>query len=159
MYHLADAYLLSGFVCALAGYLGALIFGAAAVPSVVLANLAEPDAAKVLRAYWPRYHRIAVYTGTALTIAVVVVVPTNALPALYSLLLCALAALMTVCFFVCLRLISSINTAKDAGDIAAFNRLHRLGIALVGVGLLAGIALLCATVYILPGQFTFWQHS
>ena len=159
MYHLFDAYLLSAFVCALAAWLGALVFGAAAVPSVLLNNLAEPDAARVLRAYWPRYHRVAVFTGVILTIAIAVVVPTDALPPIYTLMLSALAAIMTICFFVGLRLIGAVNAAKDAGDLTAFRRLHRLDIALVGFGLLAGLALLCATVYVLPGQFTFWQQG
>lgn len=159
MYHLIDAYLLGAFVCALAACLGALIFGAAAVPSVVIANLAEPDAAKVLRAYWPRYHRFAVFAGVILTLAIAVALPTNALPALYTLMLSTLAALMTLCFFVGLRLIGAINAAKDAGDLTGFKRLHRLDIMLVAVGLIAGIALLAATTYILPGQFTFWQHG
>ena len=68
MYHLADAYLLSAFVAALGAYLGALVFGASAVPSVILQTLEEATAAPVLRRYWPRYHRIAVVVGTLLTL-------------------------------------------------------------------------------------------
>ena len=159
MYHLVDAYLLSSFVCVLAACLGALLFGAAAVPTVVVANLAEPDAATVLRAYWPRYHRFAVFVGVVLTLAIAVAVPTHALPAVYTLMLSSLAALMTLCFFVGMRLIGATNAAKDAGDIAGFNRLHRFDVLLVGAGILAGVTLLVATLYILPGQFTFWQHG
>lgn len=159
MYHLIDAYLLSIFVAALAAYIGALLFGAAGVPSVVLKTLGEASAAPVLRAYWPRYHKLAVIAGTALTVALVVLMPSETLPAIYSLLLTALAASMTLCFFIGMQLIGKINAAKDNGDAVTFNRLHRYDVVLVGAGLMLGLLLLCAVIYVLPGQFTFWQHA
>ncbi len=159
MYHLLDAYLLSAFVAALSAYLGALIFGAAAVPSVILKTLGESAAAAVLRSYWPRYHRLAVLLGTALTVCLVLILPTEILPAIYSLLLTALAALMTLCFFVGMQLIGSINAARDAGDEASFSRLHRRDIVLVPCGIQQALSLLWAIIYVLPGQFTFWQHG
>jgi len=159
MYDLIDAYLLSGFVAVLGAYTGALAFGAAAVPQIVLKTLSEKAASPVLRAYWRRYHRVAVVTGTALTVALVVIIPTETLPAIYSLLLTSLAALMTLCFFVGMRLIGRIDAAKDSGDEVAFKRLHRNDIVLVALGLVLGICLMCAVIYVLPGQFTFWQHD
>jgi|GEM_PF-564737 len=159
MYHLADAYLMSAFVAALGAYLGALVFGAAAVPQVILNTLEENTAAPVLRAYWPRYHKVAVIIGTVLTVALVVIIPSDSLPAIYSLLLTSLSSLMTLCFFVGLRLIGSINSARDAGDEVTFNRLHRTDIFLVTLGLLLGVMLVCAVIYVLPGQFTFWQYG
>lgn len=159
MYHLVDAYLFSGFVAVLAAYIGALTFGTSAVPVVITGTLDESLAGPVLRRYWPLYHRFAVAGGTALTVALVVIAPADVLPAIYTLLLTGLAALMTVCFFVGMRLIGAINAARDRGDDAAFNRLHRFDVLLVGTGLLIGVALLCAVIYVLPGQFTFWQHA
>lgn len=159
MYHLADAYLLSAFVAVLGAYLGALVFGAAAVPSVILQTLDEATAAPVLRRYWPRYHRVAVALGTVLTASLVLILPSNTLPAIYTLLLTALAASMTLCFFVGMRLIKSINASKDAGDEETFNRLHRRDVMLVGLGLLLGLGLMVAIIYVLPGQFTFWQYG
>ena len=157
MYHLIDAYLLSVFVATLGAYLGALLFGAAAVPRVILNALDEKMAGTVLRAYWPRYHKVAVVLGALLTGALVIVIPVDSLPAIYSLLLTSLAAFMTLCFFVGMRLIERINTARDSGDTETFNRLHRNDIVLVALGLVFGISLMGAVIYVLPGQFTFWQ--
>jgi hypothetical protein len=65
---------------------------------------------------------------------------------------------MTICFFVGLNLIAKINLAADIHDQKAFNALHRADMALVGAGMLTGVALIIALGYVLPGHFTFWQH-
>jgi succinate dehydrogenase/fumarate reductase cytochrome b subunit len=48
---------------------------------------------------------------------------------------------------------------EDAGNEKRFNRLHRLDVALVSTGMLTGLLLLIALVYVLPGQFTFWPAA
>jgi hypothetical protein len=55
-------------------------------------------------------------------------------------------------------LIAKINLAADIHDQKAFNALHRADMALVGAGMLTGVALIIALGYVLPGHFTFWQH-
>ncbi|MEM7217988.1 MAG: hypothetical protein AAF515_06455 [Pseudomonadota bacterium] len=159
MYHLADAYWLTVLITALAAYLGALVFSAAAVPGLVVTRLDESAAAVLLRAFWPLYHRFAAIAGTGLTLLLAWRVTGSPLPDLYALLLVALAGGMTTCFFVGGTLIDSINRARDADDGATFDRLHRIDVALVGLGVILGVVLLTAAIYVLPGQFTFWQTA
>jgi hypothetical protein len=66
---------------------------------------------------------------------------------------------MTLCFYVAMTLIPSINHAKDAGDTQTFARLHRRNVSLVSFGMLTTLVLLIALVYVLPGQFTFWPTA
>jgi hypothetical protein len=66
---------------------------------------------------------------------------------------------MTICFYVAMSLISPINHARDAGDDQRFNRLHRLNVTLVSLGMIVSALLLAALVYVLPGQFTFWPTA
>jgi len=105
-----------------------------------------------------RYHKCAVLGALGLTLAGTLAAPYSALPIIYIVLLSSLGSFMTICFFVGLNLIAKINLAADMQDQKAFNALHRADMVLVGAGMLAGIALIVALGYVLPGHFTFWQH-
>ena len=63
MYHLSEAYLMASYISLLAIYLGALIFGTAAVAPIAVGTLAEDSAGIFLRRYWVVYHRFAVFGG------------------------------------------------------------------------------------------------
>ena len=63
MYHLSEAYLMASYISLLAIYLGALIFGTAAVAPIAVGSLAEDSAGIFLRRYWVTYHRFAVFGG------------------------------------------------------------------------------------------------
>lgn len=153
MYHLSEAYLMAGYICLLAAYLGALLFAAGAVaPLMVSAG----DNIALLRRFWLRFHRFAVVTGTFFTLSCGVGSFFSAVPLVYSTVLLAISGVMTLSFYVGLHLIPAVNLAKDMGDEAQFARLHRLDVILVFVGLLAGVMLVVGLVYVLPGQFTFW---
>lgn len=156
MYHLSEAYLMAGYICLLAAYLGALLFGASAVAPLVVTTLSDLNSATLLRKFWLRYHRFAVVLGVFFTSICGVGSLYSAVPLIYSTVLLAAAGLMTLSFYVGLHLIPAINLARDLGDEEQFSRLHRLDVILVGVGLSAGLALLVGLVYVLPGQFTFW---
>ena len=156
MYHLAEAYLMAGYICLLAAYLGALVFGAGAVAPLVVSSLSAEEAATLLRRFWMRYHRFAVIGGAFFTLVCAVGSFFSAVPLIYSTVLLAVAGLMTLSFYVGLHLIPAINMARDMGDEQQFARLHRLDVILVAVGLLAACALLIGLIYVLPGQFTFW---
>lgn len=156
MYHLTEAYLLAGLICAAAAYLGALLFGAGVVAPLMVRTLGEAAAAPLLRAYWPSFHGFAVGAGTLIMLCVALGSAFSAVPILYSLLVVMLSALMTVCFLLGWRLIPAINAARDAGAEADFSRLHRLDVILVGLGMLLALLVIAALVYVLPGQFTFW---
>ncbi len=159
MYHLAEAYLMATYICLLALYLGGLIFGTAIVAPVAVTSLDEPAAATFLRRYWVAYHRIAVVGGLVFTVVAALASTASAVPMRYSLLLVCLAGLMTVCFYIAMTLINPINQARDAGQNQRFNRLHRLNVILVSLGMLVAVVLLVAWVYVLPGQFTFWPTA
>ena len=63
MYHLTEAYLMAFYACLLAAYIGALVFGAAAIAPLAVRLLGESAAATLLRSFWLRYHRFAVAAG------------------------------------------------------------------------------------------------
>jgi len=159
MYHLTEAYLMATYICLLAIYLGALVFGTAVVAPVVVTSLDESAAALFLRRYWVAYHRFAVIGGLIFAIIAALGSTASAVPPRYSFLLVCLAGLMTICFYVAMALISPINNARDAGDDQRFNRLHRLNVTLVSLGMIVSALLLAALVYVLPGQFTFWPTA
>jgi hypothetical protein len=159
MYHLSEAYLMAAYISLLAAYLGALIFGTGAVAPLAVRLLPEDAAALLLRAYWPRFHKFAVIAGLGFTLVAAAGAGFSALPVAYVSLLVALAGLMTLSFYTGLRLIPAVNNARDAGNEKRFNRLHRLDVVLVSTGMLTGLLLLIALVYVLPGQFTFWPAA
>lgn len=159
MYHLTDAYLMAAYICLLAAYIGALVFGAAAVAPLAVRRLGEANSAALLRAYWPRYHQFAVLAGLGFTLAAAVGAGFSPLPAIYRTLLVSLAGLMTLSFYAGLRLIPAVNAARDSGQTSRFETLHRMDVLLVSAGLAAGLCLLSALVYVLPGQFTFWPGA
>ena len=156
MYHLSEAYLMATNICLLAGYLGALVFSAATVAPLAARVLPEAAAALLMRRFWERHHLFASLGGAAFALAWGVASTISAVPIIYSSLLVALAAGMTLSFFMALQLIPSINEARDRGNEARFKRLHRTDIILIALGVAFGIAMLIALIYVLPGQFTFW---
>jgi len=159
VYHLSEAYLMATYICLLACYLGALIFGTAVVAPVAVGSLPEAQAGAFLRRYWVIYHRIAVLGGLLFAGTAALGSTVSAVPARYALLIVCLAGLMTLCFYVAMTLIPSINHARDTDDHQTFDRLHRRNVSLVGAGILTNMALLVALVYVLPGQFTFWPTA
>ena len=156
MYHLAEAYLMAGYICLLAAYFGALVFGAAAIAPLAVTTLPADQSAVLLRRFWPRYHQFAVIGGVFFTVICEVGSFFSAVPLVYSTVLLAIAGVMTLSFYVGLHLIPAINLARDMDDEPQFSRLHKLDVILVAVGLSAALALLVGLVYVLPGQFTFW---
>ena len=159
MYHLSEAYLMASYIALLAVYLGALVFGTAAVAPIAVGTLAADSAGMFLRRYWVTYHRFAVTGGLFFASSAAIGSTVSAVPSRYALLLVSLAGLMTILFFVAMRLIPSINEARDNADNETFNRLHRINVSLVSLGMLTAIALLVALIYVLPGQFTFWPTA
>ena len=156
MYHLTEAYLMAGFICLVAAYVGALVFAAGTVAPLVVQKLDEEAAAAILRPFWVRYHRFAVIGALAFSLTISAASFVSAVPLVYSTGLVACASAMTLCFYIGMRLINAINAARDEGNVDRFNALHRTDVMLVGIGLLLGITLICGLVYVLPGQFTFW---
>ena len=147
------------YISLLAIYLGALIFGTAAVAPVPVSTLQEEAAGLFLRRYWVAYHRFAVIGGLLFAGTAALGSTLSAVPSRYALLLVSLAGLMTLCFYLAMTLIPKINAARDAGDSAGFDRLHRINVSLVSSGMLITILLLAALIYVLPGQFTFWPTA
>ena len=86
------------------------------------------------------YHRIAVLGGLLFAGAAALGSTVSAVPARYALLIVCLAGLMTLCFYVAMTLIPSINHARDTGDHQTFDRLHRRNVSLVSAGILTTMA-------------------
>lgn len=159
MYHLTEAYLMAAYISTLAAYWGALIFGTAVVAPIAVTRLDEAPAASFLRRYWLVYHRFAVLGGFLLTAVAALAAGFSAVPIVYGLLCVSIGALMTVIFYVALTLIPKINLARDRRESKRFDRLHRMDVGLVGLGILTGLILMLAVIYVLPGQFTFWPTA
>ena len=158
MYHLTEAYVMIALLAALASFIGALLFSAAIVAPLAVKTLTPDLTAVFLRPFWLRYHKYAVLGALGLTQMGTLAAPHSALPISYIVLLSSLRSFMTICSFVGPNLIAKINLASDMQDQKAFNALHRADMALVGAGMLTGVALMIALGYVLPGHFTFWQH-
>ncbi|NCF44288.1 MAG: DUF4149 domain-containing protein [Proteobacteria bacterium] len=147
------------YISLLASYLGALIFGTAAVAPIAVGTLPEAAAALFLRRYWVACYRFAVIGGLLFAGTAALASTVSAVPSRYALLLVSLAGLMTLCFYVAMTLIPKINAARDTDDSDGFERLHRLNVSLVSGGMLVTLLLLAALIYVLPGQFTFWPTA
>lgn len=156
MYHLTEAYLMSALICLFAAFLGALVYGSSVIPATIVRVLGESGSAALLRAYWPNYHRFAVFAGTAFTTIIATGSTFSAVPSIYSLLVVTLCGAMTVLFLFAWRLIPAINAARDGDDAKRFDRLHRFDIALVSGGMLLAVVVLATLVYVLPGHFTYY---
>jgi len=158
MYHLTEAYLMTLILVLLGCLLGALTFSAAVVAPLVVRTLQSDSASLFLRPFWQKYHQFAVLASLVLTTIGTLAAPFSALPAVYTVLLTSLGALMTVCFYIGLQLIPKINLASDNKDTKRFMVLHRADMALVATGLITCMIIIIAIGYVLPGHFTFWQH-
>ena len=139
MYHLSEAYLMAGYICLLAAFLGALTSGA---------SLAGTSSIGL--------HRFAVISSLSLAMVCAVGSIFSAVPLMYAALMVGIAALMCACFYVALMLRRDMLLLQRAGTAASFVR-SRASLKLAfGMGLACGIVLLVGLVYVLPGQFTFW---
>ncbi len=147
-----QSYLLLGLLSLLTFYVGALVFGSGAVAPLVIRVLGEQTGGPLLRAYWPRYHAFAVGGGILITLGAAVIGVTGDLSKTLTLAYLIPAAIMTALFAIGWRLIPAINAARDDGQNARFDRLHRLDVMLVSVGMLLGLGLAVAMLLTLPGQ-------
>lgn len=142
MYHLSEAYLMAGYICLLAGFLGALCYGFFAT---------SPQSAGL--------HRFAVLFAMLLTAICALGSMFSAVPVAYAALLVAVAGLMTLLFFAGLQVLSGIVVAQQMGDAQRLSRLRWLDNVLIAAGVITGLLLLVGLVYVLPGQFTFWPTT
>lgn len=141
MYHLTEAYLLASFISLLAAGWGAIAVGASAVPRLLSATV-EPDTrAFTMQSYWRGFLKWAMCLGLAATLIIACGTPFSAIPTIYALLLTAIAGLMTICYYL------------------AWATTPRMNQLLIGLGLLSGLILIAALIYVLPGQFTFWPTA
>ncbi|MEM1089836.1 MAG: DUF4149 domain-containing protein [Pseudomonadota bacterium] len=145
-----QSYLLLGLLSVLTFYVGALVFGSGAVAPLVIRVLGEQTGGPLLRAYWPRYHAFAVAGGVLITIGAAVVSFMGDLTTKLALGYLIPAAVMTILFAIGWRLIPAINAARDEGENARFDRLHKLDVMLVSVGMLLGLGLAVAMLLTFP---------
>jgi len=159
MYHLAEAYLMAAFIVLLAAYCGVLGAGAACRAPVVTKCLEAAVADQFLINFWLYFHRFAVAGGLIFTATMTLAASYSAIPIRYSAFCVALGALLTSCFYVGLSLVSKINTAMREQRSGSAARLRRADTVLIVCGLIVGVWLLAALIYVLPGQFTFWPAA
>lgn len=157
MHDLFDAYLMIWILALTAMLIGGLVFAAATVAPLAVRVLPAPDAARFLRAFWPRYYKAGTAGGLLLTLGLGAMAPTAAVGLHFAAVLTALAALFTLGLWLSLRLIPTINAARDAGEDARFERLHQATLALTAVSILAGAAFLAALGWVLPGHYLMWM--
>ena len=148
---------LIGLIFLSSAIFGALLFSAAVVARIAVSNLDESSAADFLRPFWTTYHRTALFCTAILSIAMIIggnfLTPTS--PDLT--IATTLSVAMSFCFFVGLRLIPKINEARDVGDSATFDLLHRIDIFLVSSGLFINLVVVSALFRNL-GKFVALPH-
>ncbi len=119
--------------------IGKIVFQSFVVAPTVFGSLDEASARRFLRDVFPRFYRLGLGCGgvmlAALIVAGIASQWTWALVALTTLAL-VMIALETVS----LRIVPTINAARDAGQASRFQTLHRLSVALTVVVLLLCIA-------------------
>lgn len=157
MNHLGDAYLLIGLLVAAAMLIGGLCFAGGAVAPVAVRVLPEAQAALFLRAFWPRYYGAGAIGGAVLTLILGVLAPGASVGVHYATILTALAGLFTIGLWLALRMIPTINAARDSGDAARFARLHGAVLVLTAAALGAGLLFLGALGWVLPGHYLMWM--
>jgi hypothetical protein len=144
------------FICLLSSYLGALIFSVAAVPNMLSGRSTSSISKPNLTFFWRRTHKLAVLGGLAFTITAAFASIDTALPKTYALMLVSLAALMSILFFTSFLILPDANQESVASLI---DEIGVLNMVLIISGIVIGILLIAALVYVLPGQFTFWRTA
>ena len=102
--------------------------------------------------HWRSVHKLAVIGGLAFTAVCALASGKTALPNAYALMLVSLSGLMSITFYVSLQTLPTLSESPDG-------KLKFSNIILVFTGILTGIVLIAALVYVLPGQFTFWPTA
>jgi len=135
---------LSAVTLAAALWVGAIVFQSFFVAPAVFRELDEEGARRFLRAVFARFFRLGLVCAAVMIAGAAVALTTGAVPGAGWLLAGAIG--IAVADAVCLRLVPSINAARDAGPPAAarFRRLHGLSVALTLVMLALGIWMLVA---------------
>ena len=152
MYHLSEAYAIASFICLLCGYLGALIFAATATPRFATKHLDRAACGTLLAKHWRGAHKLAVIGGLVFTAVCALASGKTALPNAYALMLLSISGLMTISFYVSLQTLPTLSESPDG-------RLKFSNVILFFTGILTGLVLTAALVYVLPGQFTFWPTA
>jgi len=138
----------SVYAIALAAWVGAILFFSFGVAPIIFRVLAPDQAAKFVRALFPRYYAWGSYCGAIALASYIGGVMTH--PELRGPRVLAVALPLLVGTLIMLYcgngLTPAINSARDAGpeQKGKFDRLHKLSVRLNGVVLLAGLALLVA---------------
>jgi hypothetical protein len=148
---LIEVYAFVALLAVAAMLVGGLLVAGALVAPVAVGVLPEDGAARFLRAFWPRYYRLGVIGGSALTVAAGLMTPTSPVGGAYGLVLAVLGATLTAGLWLSLRTIPAVNAARDRGDAADFERRHRRVLILTGGALLAGLAFVVALGWVMPG--------
>lgn len=124
-------------------WVGAIVFQAAVVAPSVFATLEESQAHMLLRTLFPRFFRLGLACGSVMLASVLVLIAVeggnSALAGLAGVVL-----IMLLLAGMALRMVPSINAARDAGAAGRtrFDRLHQLSVLLTVSMLALGVAVL-----------------
>lgn len=138
----------SVYLVALCAWVGAILYFSFGVAPIIFRVLSADQAAKFVRALFPRYYAWGTYCGAIALAAYIGGVMTH--PELRGPRVLATALPLLIGTLIMLycgnALTPAINAARDAGpeQKAKFDRLHKLSVRLNSVVLLAGLALLVA---------------
>lgn len=133
---------------ALAVWVGAIVFQSAVVAPSVFSTLAADDAGTLLRGLFPRFFRAGLVCGAGMLLGIGLIFGAGARGGLI-VPFAVTTALMIALQFSAGRMVPAINAARDAGEAGRrrFGRLHGINVLLtiavlvLGIGLLAAIAL------------------
>ena len=127
-------------------WVGSIVFQSLFVAPTLFQHVDEQSAGRFLRAIFPRFYKLGAVCGASMLGAAIFALSGGFAPGRGMLL--AAIVIMTAAQLVSLRMVPSINSARDAGETghSRFKRLHAISVSLTLLTLILGVGVLIALV-------------
>lgn len=128
-------------------WVGSIVFQSFFVAPTLFRHVDDQSASRFLRAIFPRFYKLGTACGVSMLGAAIIATVAGTAPRPGMLL--AAIVIMTAAQLLSLRLVPSINAARDAGESGRrrFRRLHAVSVGLTLLTLALGVAVLTVLVW------------
>jgi uncharacterized membrane protein len=128
-------------------WVGSIVFQSFLVAPTVFRHVDDQSAGRFLRAIFPRFYKLGMACGAAMLGAVTIALLTGLAPGPG--MLPVAIVIMTAAQLISLRMLPSINAARDAGEAGRlrFKRLHAVSVGLTLLTLALGVGVLTTLVW------------